>query len=119
MKSFIVKLVSITIIPLYLIILALRPVIKIRVGNIYSSRIGHLCELHHYIILKKNTFERSIDFISFSKPISNIQLLNQINKEKNYYEIPEILGKLIIIFLNLINDKDINLDCSGKFWLIY
>ena len=114
MKKKLAKLISLIFFPLYILILLTKPFLNIKFGNLYSSRIGHLCELHQFIILKNNFYKKEIWFISFSKPIINLQLYNIIKKQKNYIEIPSIIGKYFEIFLNIINDKTINLDLSGK-----
>lgn len=114
MKKLLANLISLIYIPVYLIILLIWPFYKIKFGNIYSSRIGHLCELHQLIILKKFNKEKELYLISFSKPIINKILYQVISKEKNYVEINSIIGKYFSIFLRLINDNKISLDLSGK-----
>ena len=114
MKKLLANLISLIYTPIYLLILFFRPFYKVKFGNVYSSRIGHLCELHQIIVLKKFSKEREIYLISFTKPIINKYLYKIISEEKNYIEINSIIGKYFSIFLKLINDNKINLDLSGK-----
>lgn len=114
LKKLFANLISLICTPIYLLLLFIRPFCKVKFGNIYSSRIGHLCELHQIIVLKKFNKEREIYLISFTKPIVNKYLHKIISKEKNYIEINSTLGKYFSIFLKLINDNKIDLDLSGK-----
>ncbi len=84
-------------ISVFLIIILLRPICKIRLGILDSSRIGHfLDETLNYLIYEKQ--KKSIDIWISVSPICNYYLYNQIKKKLFVCE-----KNLGLIFLRIFN----------------
>ena len=87
----------------YIFLIILSPIIKIRFGFIYSSRIGHLgFNIDNYLTLTKNN-KRQITIMGYQKNISNIFLFNIWKKNKKLF----FSNKFLFVYnqLSIIDKK--------------
>lgn len=83
MKNFIKKSLIIFIgLPIALLVRLIRPIILIRFGFFYGSRIGHLAfDVEYYLSEKEKSNSKSIDLFFISKPICNKYFVRLISRQ--------------------------------------
>ena len=98
MKLFLVKVSNIFFgLPIYLLFNLVSPIITIRIGRLYSSRIGHLnYNIDNYLYKKKNLKIKEFSIFVCEKYISNYEVY------KKWNEIDRLLLTKNFFYKNLI-----------------
>ena len=70
---------------IYFILNLIYPILKIRFGRIYASRIGHLCYNVDNYISKVKDKKNIITFFCYDEPVSNKFIFDLFKKKKNIF----------------------------------
>ena len=104
---------------IYFILNLIYPILKIRFGRIYASRIGHLCYNVDNYISKVKDKKNIITFFCYDEPVSNKFIFDLFKKKKNIFFTNKIRFLYYIIknIILLTDTKNFRSICS-RCWSI-